>query len=64
LLLQIDLRRIRTVESNTAYWLLGIPLVRIALKLDDGDVLQLVASGIGAPRARSLAKALTDLGAQ
>jgi hypothetical protein len=55
---EIDLWRIRKVDSKTVYWLLGIPIVRIAVTLDDGWVVQMASSGIGARSARSLAKAL------
>jgi hypothetical protein len=62
LLQEIDLDRIRTVESKTAHpiLLLGIPHVRTRLEYDDGQVMQLVNSGFGARSGRLLAKTLTD----
>jgi hypothetical protein len=55
---EIDLWRVRTVDSKTVYWFFGVPVVRIEVTCDDGTVVQLASSGTGARRARSLAKAL------
>jgi len=57
---EIDLKTIQSVDLKTVYWLLGVPQVRITLKRVDGRVMELASSGIGAPGARSLGRALTE----
>jgi hypothetical protein len=59
LLQEFDLDKVRTVNSKTSYLLLGIPVVRTQLELDDGQVVQIVSPGIAFRHARSVAKALT-----
>lgn len=60
LLQEIDLDKIRTVDSKTSYMVLGIPLVQTQLECDDGEVVQIVSGAVALRRARSVAKALTD----
>jgi DivIVA domain-containing protein len=60
LLEEMDLDKVRTVDSKTTYVLLGIPVVRTQLECDDGQVVQIVSPGIAFRRARLVAKALTD----
>jgi hypothetical protein len=60
LLQEIDLDKVRTVDSKTSYILLGIPVVQTQLVCDDGEVVQIVSPGAAFRQARSVAKALAD----
>lgn len=57
---EIDLEKVRAVDSKTSYILLGIPVVQIQLECEDGEVVQIVSGAVAFRRARSVAKALTD----
>lgn len=61
LLQEIDLDKVRTVDSKTTYLLHFIPLVETRLECDDGQDVEIVSEGaVAFRRARSVAKALTD----
>jgi len=59
---EVGLDRIRYVQTTTTHpiALLGFPYYRTRVECVDGQVLELVSSGIGARKLRSLGRTLTQ----